>query len=48
MARQIGETFQQPSLAELEARIRGLESRLAHLTEVVDALAQGNGADMAD
>ncbi|MCC5581110.1 MULTISPECIES: hypothetical protein [Microtetraspora] len=48
MARQIHESLQQPSMAELEARIRGLESRLAHLTKIVDALTEATPVKLTE
>ncbi|GIH80082.1 hypothetical protein Plo01_65110 [Planobispora longispora] len=38
MPRQIALTYQPPSTAALEARIRDLETRVAHLTALVEAL----------
>ncbi|ETK37513.1 hypothetical protein GCM10009530_52910 [Microbispora corallina] len=43
MSRQIADGFQAPTLSELEARVRGLESQVAHLTELVKALSSQNG-----
>ena len=43
MSRQISDAFQQPSLAELEARVRGLESQVARLTEIVKTLQAKSG-----
>ncbi|MBP2703816.1 hypothetical protein JOL79_08360 [Microbispora sp. RL4-1S] len=43
MSRQIGDGFQSPTLSELEARLRGLETQVAHLTEMVKALSAQNG-----
>jgi hypothetical protein len=39
MTRQIADDFQHPRLSELEARVRGLETQVAHLTELVLALS---------
>ena len=39
MSRQIADGYQAPTMAELEARVRGLETQVAHLTELVKALA---------
>ena len=39
MSRQIADGFQNPRLTELEARVRGLETQVAHLTELVKALS---------
>ncbi|MEZ0070685.1 hypothetical protein ABH927_000016 [Planotetraspora sp. GP83] len=39
MTRQIADGFQNPTLIELEARVRGLETQVAHLTELVKALS---------
>lgn len=41
MVRQIGATFQEPSLIVLEERLRVLETRVAALTEAVRVLARG-------
>ncbi|GIH25167.1 hypothetical protein Aph01nite_34770 [Acrocarpospora phusangensis] len=40
MSRQIGNAFQTPTLVELEARVRGLETQVAHLTEMLEALTE--------
>jgi hypothetical protein len=42
MSRQIADGFQSPTMIQLEARVRGLESQVAHLTELVKALASQN------
>lgn len=39
MSRQIANGYQAPTLAELEARVRGLETQVAHLTELVETLS---------
>ncbi|MEW9528094.1 hypothetical protein [Microbispora sp. NPDC049125] len=39
MSRQIADGFQTPTLSELEARVRGLETQVARLTELVKALS---------
>ncbi|GII58023.1 hypothetical protein Pth03_64120 [Planotetraspora thailandica] len=39
MSRQIADGFQNPRLVELEARVRGLETQVAQLTELVKALS---------
>jgi hypothetical protein len=38
MSRQIADGYQNPSLAELEARVRGLEAQVARLAEIVETL----------
>ncbi|WP_281286648.1 hypothetical protein [Herbidospora galbida] len=40
MSRQIASAYQQVTLAELEARVRGLETQVAHLTEMLEALTE--------
>jgi hypothetical protein len=42
MSRQIADGFQSPQLADLEARVRGLELQVAQLTETVQALSQSH------
>ncbi|WP_327045705.1 hypothetical protein OG320_29135 [Microbispora sp. NBC_01189] len=44
MSRQIADGFQAPTLVELEARVRGLESQVARLTQLVKELS-GQGGD---
>ncbi|MEU8171328.1 hypothetical protein AB0C14_00490 [Microbispora hainanensis] len=39
MSRQIADGYQAPTLFELEARVRGLETQVAHLTELVKTLS---------
>ncbi|MBO4275139.1 hypothetical protein [Microbispora triticiradicis] len=43
MSRQIADGFQAPTLTELEARVRGLESQVAHLTQLVKELSGQSG-----
>ncbi|GLX93578.1 hypothetical protein Hesp01_15280 [Herbidospora sp. NBRC 101105] len=40
MSRQIANGYQQVTLAELEARVRGLETQVAHLTEMLEVLTE--------
>ncbi|WP_459799942.1 hypothetical protein [Herbidospora sp. RD11066] len=40
MSRQIASAYQQVTVAELEARVRGLENQVAHLTEMLEALTE--------
>lgn len=40
MSRSIGAAYQAPSIAELESRVRGLETQVAHLTEMLEALTE--------
>ncbi|GAB3132089.1 hypothetical protein [Microbispora hainanensis] len=44
MSRQIADGYQAPTLFELEARVRGLEAQVAHLTELVETLS-GQGRE---
>ncbi|GLW25837.1 MULTISPECIES: hypothetical protein [Microbispora] len=43
MSRQIADGFQAPTLTELEARVRGLESQVARLTQLVKELSGQSG-----
>ncbi|WP_158088839.1 hypothetical protein [Thermoactinospora rubra] len=40
MSRQIAIGYQAPFTSDLEARVRVLEARLAHLTELVEAMTR--------
>ncbi|WP_214102753.1 hypothetical protein [Acrocarpospora catenulata] len=40
MSRQIGNGYPGLTLVELEARVRGLETQVAHLTEMLEALTE--------
>ncbi|MEV4295306.1 hypothetical protein [Microbispora rosea] len=42
MSRQIADGYQAPTLLELEARVRGLETQVARLTELVKTLSGQN------